>query len=131
MPAATLSAQLGIADPRERLSQQLLALDETIALAKGRFRVANGERYLDPDGHTVLKALELGAELVNGYHSRALSSAESITASDRKTAIAELRAVLEAWEDPSVTDEAWAASRRAPEAVQVAPRAAVVRRKKV
>lgn len=128
---SSLNDQIAIADPRDRLAATLMALDETIRQARGRQRTANGERYADPDGNTVIKCLEMGAKLIADYHARALSSVESIGTLDRAQAIAELRAVLAAWEDPAVSDEQWVASRTQglapPEAK---PRAGVVRGRK-
>lgn len=127
----SLTEQLSVHDPRDRLVEQLRALDATILSAKARQRSSGREVYADPDSTAVLKALEMGAKLIADYHARALSSVESIGTLDRAQAIAELKAVLAAWEDPAVSDEQWVASRTAglspPEAK---PRSGVVRGRK-
>jgi len=127
----SLAEQLDVIDPRDRLVEQLRALDAAILAAKSRQRSSGREVYADPDSTAVLKALEMGAKLIADYHARALSSVESIGTLDRAQAIAELRAVLAAWEDPAVSDEQWVASRTAGVATPaVAPRAGVVRGRK-
>lgn len=107
----SLLAQLTENDPHARLVAQLTALDAVYQRASVRERISGTISYPDPDGQTMLKALAEGRMLLREYHALRSSSVADIGAQDRQAAIAELRAVLAVWEDPSVSDEQWLASR--------------------
>lgn len=116
---------LAVTDPHARLVATLERLDETITAARNRVRVWSGCTYADPDTNAVGKLEEYAQGLVREYHAARASSVADIGALDRAAAIAELRAVLAVWEDPSVSDAQWLASRGVG-----TPAATVVRRKR-
>lgn len=121
----SLLSQLALNDPHARLVAQLTQLDALYQRAASRERCSGSYNYADPDGQTMLKALAEGRALIREYHAARASSVADIGALDRAAAIAELRAVLAVWEDPSVSDAQWLASRGI-----AAPAPAVVRRKR-
>lgn len=126
----TFLQQAALSDPRARLIAALERLDSHMAAAKRRRSRWGGEVGEDPDTHGIAKLEELGKEYLREYWSQTLSSVDSIATLDRQQAIAELKAVLEAWEDPNVTDGQWLASRRPVETPEVKPRPTVIRRVK-
>ena len=108
MPNLVEIAQL--TDPEARLAAELANLDELIHTAKNRTRKVNGKAYIDPDGNTVTKAMDLAHRLIEEAAKRRGTDRESPIAAGYEAKINELRGVLQAYETMELED--WLALRQ-------------------
>lgn len=103
---------IGLVDPLERLAATLERLDDAMTQARRRVRSSGGSGvYSDPDTLAIARLEATASKLVEDYHAQRRTHAADVTTLDRQAAIAELRAVLAVWEDPTVSDAQWLASR--------------------
>lgn len=87
-----------LTDPDARLEHELAHLDNLMAIGRTRTRQVRGQPYIDPDGHTVTKAMDLAAKLIAEAAERRGTDVTGAQARALQLQITELRAVLTAYD---------------------------------
>jgi hypothetical protein len=115
MPSSLRFAEiLAITDPEARIVAELDRLDAIVEACRTKSRWVSGKLVSDPDSAGMVKAEDLAYRLIAAESERRGVDRPGSADQTRAEAIAELRATLAVWEDPTITDEQWAASRWKP-----------------
>jgi hypothetical protein len=88
-----------LTDPEARLEHELAHLDELMRIARTRRRKVRNTSYIDPDGHTVTKAMDLAAKLIAEAAERRGTDVVTDRSRAMQAKVDELRAVLRAYDD--------------------------------